>query len=120
MNYTINNDERLLVLEEGGIFREIPLYSPQAYETLSREWMRVRWALCDYYTFTWAGQPLLQLPEDVVRLKAFVSCHGDSGFRSFARACDERTGSVCAACDTRLMYRGGRWHHARPHRCSRR
>jgi len=72
MNYTINNDERLLVLEEGGIFREIPLYSPQAYEALSREWMRVGWALGAYYTFTWAGQPLLQLPEDVVRLQEVV------------------------------------------------
>ncbi|MDE3197526.1 MAG: class I SAM-dependent methyltransferase [Acidobacteriota bacterium] len=31
--------------------------------------MRVGWALGAYYTFTWAGQPLLQLPEDVVRLQ---------------------------------------------------
>jgi cephalosporin hydroxylase len=72
LNYTINNDERLLVLEEGGICREIPLYSAQAYEELSRQWMRVGWALGSYYTFTWAGQPLLQLPEDVLRLQEMI------------------------------------------------
>jgi cephalosporin hydroxylase len=69
LNYTINNDEQLLVLEEGGLYREIPLYSREAYETLSTQWLRVGWALGSYYTFSWAGQPLLQLPEDVLRLQ---------------------------------------------------
>ena len=69
MNLTIDNEQRLLTLEEHGVSRKIPLYSAQAYEAISREWMRVGWALGSYYTFTWAGQPLLQLPEDVVRLQ---------------------------------------------------
>ena len=72
MNYTINNEDQLLVLEEGGIYREIPLYSRQSYEALSREWLRVGWALGVYETFTWAGAPLRQLPEDVVRLQEVI------------------------------------------------
>ena len=69
MNLTIDNEQRLLTLEEHGVTRKIPLYSAQAYEAISRAWMRVGWALGSYYTFTWAGQPLLQLPEDVLRLQ---------------------------------------------------
>jgi len=72
LNYTINNEDQLLVLEEAGIHREIPLYSRQSYEMLSREWLRVGWALGTYETFTWAGAPLRQLPEDVLRLQEVI------------------------------------------------
>jgi cephalosporin hydroxylase len=40
---------------------------------LSREWVRVGWALAYYYTFTWCGQPVLQLPEDLVRFQEVVA-----------------------------------------------
>jgi cephalosporin hydroxylase len=72
LNLTIDNENRLLVLEERGVSRKIPLYSPEAYEAISREWMRVGWSLGSYYTFSWAGQPILQLPEDMVRLQEVV------------------------------------------------
>ncbi len=72
MNLTIDNENQKLVFEEDGISRTIPLYSPEAYEAISREWMRVGWSLGSYYTFSWAGQPVLQLPEDMVRLQEVV------------------------------------------------
>jgi cephalosporin hydroxylase len=72
LNLTIDNDNRTLTFDEGGIHREIPLFSRKAYEVLSREWLRVGWAMGSYYTFSWAGRPLLQLPEDVVRLQEVV------------------------------------------------
>ena len=72
LNLTIDNDTRTLTFDEDGIHREIPLFSRKAYEVLSREWLRVGWALGSYYTFSWAGQPMLQLPEDVVRLQEVI------------------------------------------------
>ncbi len=72
MNLTIDNDNRTLTFDEDGIHREVPLFTRKAYEVLSRECLRVGWALGSYYTFSWAGQPLLQLPEDVVRLQEAV------------------------------------------------
>lgn len=50
----------------------MPLYSREAFELISREWVRVGWALRYYHTFTWFGRPLLQLPEDLVRLQEVV------------------------------------------------
>ena len=35
--------------------------------------MRVGWSLSYYYTFTWGGLPILQLPEDLVRLQEVVT-----------------------------------------------
>lgn len=72
LNLTIDNANRTLTFEEDGIHREVPLFSRKAYEVLSREWLRVGWAMGSFFTFSWAGQPMLQLPEDVVRLQEVV------------------------------------------------
>ena len=72
MNLTINNHDRLLTIEQGGGRRELPLYSREAFELISREWVRVGWSLRYYHTFTWFGRPLLQLPEDLLRLQEVI------------------------------------------------
>jgi len=72
MNLTINHDLRTLTVGSADASREVPLYSREAFEAISREWVRVGWALRYYHTFTWCGRPLLQLPEDLVRLQEVV------------------------------------------------
>jgi cephalosporin hydroxylase len=72
MNLTINHDDRLLTIEQEGGRRELPLYSREAFELISREWVRVGWSLRYYHTFTWFGRPVLQLPEDLVRLQEAI------------------------------------------------
>ncbi len=69
MNLTIDNNNRVLAVEDSGGRREFPLYSREAFELISREWVRVGWALRYYHTFTWFGRPILQLPEDLIRLQ---------------------------------------------------
>ncbi|HVY95310.1 MAG TPA: CmcI family methyltransferase [Bryobacteraceae bacterium] len=69
MNLTIDNDNRVLAVEDSGARREFPLYSREAFELISREWVRVGWSLRYYHTFTWFGRPILQLPEDLIRLQ---------------------------------------------------
>ena len=68
MKLTIDTDSG--VLSTGS--SEIPLYSQQAFEILSREWVRVGWACNYYFTLNWFGRPILQLPEDLVRLQEAV------------------------------------------------
>jgi cephalosporin hydroxylase len=58
-----------LVLDDG---RELDLYSPEAFSVLSRLWLRVGWALKHPYTFTWLGRPLIQHPEDVLRVQETI------------------------------------------------
>jgi hypothetical protein len=47
---------------EGGAETSLPLYSKEAFEALSLEWVRVGWSLKYYHNFTWFGLPILQLP----------------------------------------------------------
>jgi len=57
--------------EEHGT-RSIPLYSREGFELISREWVRVGWAVNYYFTLSWFGRPILQLPEDLVRLQEVI------------------------------------------------
>jgi cephalosporin hydroxylase len=45
------------------------LYSKQAFELLSQLWLKLSWEQKYSYTFTWLGRPIIQHPEDVLRLQ---------------------------------------------------
>lgn len=68
MKYTVDNEAKTLTTPEG----EIPLYSPEAFEILSETWLKVGWNAHYHYTFTWLGRPVLQLPEDLIRLQEVI------------------------------------------------
>lgn len=72
MKLTVDTDRGTLTSVCEGTVREVPLYSREAFEALSREWIRVGWAVQYYFTFTWLGRPVLQLPEDLVRLQEVI------------------------------------------------
>src|SRR5438105_2932621 len=62
----------LTVVEAGATPQNWPLYSKKAFELLSRLWLKVGWNEKYPYTFTWMGRPLIQLPEDVLRIQEVV------------------------------------------------
>ena len=74
MRVTIDQDRRELIEEGEGGPRVLPLYSPEAFAVLSRHWLTVGWTQKYSYSFTWLGRPLIQLPEDVLRIKEVI--HG--------------------------------------------
>jgi cephalosporin hydroxylase len=52
--------------------REIPLYSVEGFDVLSRLWVKVGWDQKYSYTFSWLGMPIIQLPEDMIRYQEVV------------------------------------------------
>jgi cephalosporin hydroxylase len=48
------------------------LASPEAFALLSEAWLRAGWANRYSYTFSWLGRPIIQLPEDLVRLQELI------------------------------------------------
>jgi len=68
MNFTVDETRRMLVLDG----REIDLYSPEAFSILSRAWLRVGWDQKYVYAFSWMGRPIIQLPEDIVRIQEVI------------------------------------------------
>jgi cephalosporin hydroxylase len=50
----------------------VDLYSAEGFDLLSHLWLRVGWQQRYSYQFTWMGRPIIQLPEDVLRLQEVV------------------------------------------------
>lgn len=72
MRLTIDTAARTLTQEAGQASRTLDLYSREAFELISRQWLRVGWAVKHPYTFTWQGRPIIQLPEDLVRTQEVI------------------------------------------------
>jgi cephalosporin hydroxylase len=68
----IDTTAETLTAVEGEAARTLRLYSSAAFEALSLQWLRVGWSLRYYHNFTWFGRPVLQLPEDLIRLQEVV------------------------------------------------
>ncbi len=72
MKVRIDTDRATLELVEEDERRRLPLHSAEAFEVLSRLWLRSSWALRYSYGFSWMGRPVIQLPEDLVRLQETI------------------------------------------------
>lgn len=72
MKLVIDTDAQTLTTAGDGPPAVQPLYSKEAYDALSREWLRVGWSLRCYHNFSWLGLPVLQLPHDLVRVQEAI------------------------------------------------
>lgn len=48
------------------------LNTPQAFNLISRAWLRCGWDNKYVYSFTWLGRPIIQLPEDIIRFQEVI------------------------------------------------
>jgi cephalosporin hydroxylase len=48
------------------------LDTPEAFSVVSRAWLRAGWDTKYIYSFSWLGRPIIQLPEDMIRLQEAV------------------------------------------------
>src|SRR5204863_8374273 len=69
MRIIIDTDARSIALGEGAAAEKLPLYEKRAFELLSQLWLKLSWVQKYSYTFTWMGRPIIQHPEDLVRLQ---------------------------------------------------
>lgn len=72
MKIVIDTKARTLTRIEGDSERTFGLYTKEAFEAISREWVRTGWSLKYYHNFSWFGLPILQLPEDLLRLQEVI------------------------------------------------
>ncbi|HRD75604.1 MAG TPA: CmcI family methyltransferase [Hyphomicrobiaceae bacterium] len=72
MKISIDTDARTLTVLDGGAKRELDYYSKEAFEVLSDVWLKTSWNQKYPYTFTWFGRPIVQHPEDMVRLAEVI------------------------------------------------
>jgi cephalosporin hydroxylase len=46
--------------------------SPEAFRLISKAWLRSGWDAKYVYSFSWMGRPMIQLPEDMLRIQELV------------------------------------------------
>lgn len=71
---TIIDEDRSLVtvVSEDGTQHSMPMASAEAFAAASKAWLRAGWDTKHVYSFTWMGRPIIQLPEDMVRLQELI------------------------------------------------
>src|SRR3954464_11955768 len=72
MKLTIDTDARTLSVDSDGSGKTLNLYSREAFEHLSLEWLKLGWNQKYPYTFSWMGRPIIQLPEDMIRTQEVI------------------------------------------------
>lgn len=72
MKVTVDENKKIITVETDEGAEEHPLYSKEAFETISRLWLKVGWNEKYPYTFSWFGRPVIQLPEDMIRIQEVI------------------------------------------------
>jgi cephalosporin hydroxylase len=69
---SIDTERKTVIIGEGPGAESLPLYDKRAFERLSELWLKLSWVQKYSYTFTWMGRPVIQHPEDLVRLQEVI------------------------------------------------
>jgi cephalosporin hydroxylase len=72
MKIVIDEDRKELIKGEGADRSVLPLYSDDAFRVLANLCLRVGWNQKYSYGFTWLGRPIVQLPEDMIRIQEVI------------------------------------------------
>lgn len=72
MRLIIDTTEGILIQDIEGHQSILGLYTKEAFELISQQWLKVGWNQKYSYTFSWMGRPLIQLPEDMVRIQEVI------------------------------------------------
>jgi cephalosporin hydroxylase len=70
---TVDPVAATVTVDDGETVRTLPFDSPEAFQLVSDAWLRVGWDQKYVYSFTWLGRPVIQLPEDLVRVQEVVA-----------------------------------------------
>ncbi len=72
----VDIEQGTVSVEEGGLTTQYRLDTPEAFKIISDIWLRAGWDNKYVYTFTWLGRPIIQLPEDMIRLQEVIHSVG--------------------------------------------
>lgn len=67
----IENDQ-ITVTAASGDPQTFGIGSPEGFKILSDLWLRSGWDTKYVYSFSWLGRPMIQLPEDMIRLQEVI------------------------------------------------
>ena len=68
-SFTFNPSQDALILSNG---ESLSLSDPKAFSLITDLWIRSGWDTKYVYGFSWLGRPVIQLPEDMLRIQEVI------------------------------------------------
>jgi cephalosporin hydroxylase len=68
----IDEEAGEVIVSDKGQERRYLLSTADGFAAVSRAWLRAGWDARYVYGFTWMGRPIIQLPEDIVRIQELI------------------------------------------------
>src|SRR5882762_3084605 len=68
----IDKERRLVFEERADSEVSHPFASEEAFRLVSEAWLQCGWDAKYMYSFTWLGRPIIQLPEDMIRIQEVI------------------------------------------------
>jgi len=68
----IDLERATVTVEDASGSRSYALATPEAFSIISQAWLRCGWDTKYVYGFTWLGRPVIQLPEDLIRIQEVI------------------------------------------------
>lgn len=68
----IDMENSLVTVETSDGENVYPMSSPEAFSAISQAWLRCGWDNKYVYSFTWMGRPVIQLPDDMLRIQEVI------------------------------------------------
>ncbi len=72
MQLLIDSETNTLVCKSPEGEKTLPLYGDAAFKIISDLWVKTGWNAKYPYAFSWMGRPIIQLPEDVLRVQEMI------------------------------------------------
>ncbi len=69
---TIDEERGEVIVRDGDTETRHSLASAEGFAAASKAWLRATWDSKYVYSFAWMGRPIIQLPEDMVRLQEVI------------------------------------------------
>lgn len=69
---TIDQANATIIVRDGDDERHLAMDTPEAFSAVSKAWLRCGWDTKYVYGFSWMGRPIIQLPEDMIRIQELI------------------------------------------------
>lgn len=69
---TIDPDNGVVIVDSADGERRLAMDTPEAFSAVSKAWLRCGWDTKYVYGFSWMGRPIIQLPEDMIRIQELI------------------------------------------------
>lgn len=69
---TIDEEKGSVIVKEGDDSKSFDIGSPEAFSIISSVYLRSGWDNKYVYSFSWLGRPIIQLPDDLIRIQELI------------------------------------------------